>query len=99
MSHEIALISLDFGRSRGGLGTKINAVIDHHGMPVRIVISQGQPSDKTIARGIQLVRRQLPKWIEAHSVAMRAGGARRDCEQDGDNTSSSAGSAVSAQSN
>jgi transposase len=37
------------GRSRGGLSTKINAVVDHRGMPVRIVLSQGQSSDKTIA--------------------------------------------------
>jgi transposase len=31
------------------LSTKINAVVDHQGMPVRIVLSQGQSSDKTIA--------------------------------------------------
>lgn len=37
------------GRSRGGLSTKINAVVDQQGMPVRIVLSQGQSSDKTIA--------------------------------------------------
>jgi hypothetical protein len=29
------------GRSRGGLSTKINAVVDQQGMPVRIVLSQG----------------------------------------------------------
>jgi transposase len=37
------------GRSRGALSTKINAVVDQQGMPVRIVLSQGQSSDKTIA--------------------------------------------------
>jgi len=37
------------GRSRGGLSTKINAVVDQAGMPVRIVLSQGQSSDKTVA--------------------------------------------------
>jgi transposase len=37
------------GRSRGELSTKINAVVDHQGMPVRIVLSQGRSSDKTIA--------------------------------------------------
>jgi transposase len=37
------------GRSRGGLSTKINAVVDQQGMLVRIVLSQGQSSDKTIA--------------------------------------------------
>lgn len=37
------------GRSRGGLSTKINAVVDQAGMPVRLVLSQGQSSDKTVA--------------------------------------------------
>jgi hypothetical protein len=37
------------GRSRGGLSTKVNAVVDHQGMPVRIVLSQGQSSHRTIA--------------------------------------------------
>jgi transposase len=31
------------------LSTKINAVVDHRGMPVRLVLSQGQSSDKTVA--------------------------------------------------
>jgi transposase len=31
------------------LSTKINAVVDQQGIPVRIVLSQGQSSDKTIA--------------------------------------------------
>ena len=34
------------GRSRGGLSTKINAVVDERGLPVRIVLSAGQASDK-----------------------------------------------------
>nr|WP_190273040.1 IS5 family transposase [Rhodopseudomonas palustris] len=37
------------GRSRAGLSTKINAVVDEAGLPVRIALSQGQSSDKTIA--------------------------------------------------
>ena len=37
------------GRSRGGLTTKIHAVVDAQGLPVRLVISPGQASDKTIA--------------------------------------------------
>ena len=40
------------GRSRGGLSTKINAVVDQAGMPVRIVLSQGQSSDKTVAPAV-----------------------------------------------
>nr|WP_234832342.1 IS5 family transposase [Rhodopseudomonas palustris] len=31
------------------MSTKINAVVDEAGLPVRIVLSQGQSSDKTIA--------------------------------------------------
>jgi len=31
------------------LSTKINAVVDQAGMPVRLVLSQGQSSDKTVA--------------------------------------------------
>lgn len=30
------------GRSRGGLSTKINAVVDENGLPVRLVLSAGQ---------------------------------------------------------
>ena len=31
------------------MSTKINAVVDHQGMPVRIVLSPGHSSDKTLA--------------------------------------------------
>ena len=34
------------GRSRGGLSTKINALVDEHRLPLRIVLSAGQASDK-----------------------------------------------------
>jgi hypothetical protein len=34
------------GRSRGGLSTKINVRVDARGLPVRIVLSQGQAADK-----------------------------------------------------
>ena len=37
------------GRSRGGLSTKIHAVVDQDGLPVGVLISPGQASDKTIA--------------------------------------------------
>ena len=33
------------GRSRGGLSTKINAVVDENGLPVRLVLTAGQASD------------------------------------------------------
>src|SRR5690606_16706379 len=34
------------GRSRGGLSTKINALVDERGLPVRIVLPAGQTSAK-----------------------------------------------------
>ncbi|MEW6124573.1 MAG: IS5 family transposase [Pseudomonadota bacterium] len=34
------------GRSRGGLSTKINALVNQDGLPLRIVLSAGQASDK-----------------------------------------------------
>src|SRR6187401_2271831 len=37
------------GRSRGGLSTKIHAVVDGRGLPVRLVLTAGQASDKTTA--------------------------------------------------
>nr|WP_293335530.1 IS5 family transposase [Parvibaculum sp.] len=37
------------GRSRGGLSTKIHAVVDQDGLPVRLHLTQGQASDKTTA--------------------------------------------------
>lgn len=33
------------GHSRGGLSTKIHAVVDQGGLPVRLLISLGQASD------------------------------------------------------
>ena len=33
------------GRSRGGLSTKIHAVVDQDGLPVRVLLSPGQASD------------------------------------------------------
>ena len=35
------------GRSRGGLRTKIDAVVDAAGLPVRFLLTPGQASDKT----------------------------------------------------
>ena len=34
------------GRSRGGLSTKIHSVVDANGLPVRLLLSPGQASDK-----------------------------------------------------
>lgn len=38
------------GRSRGGLSTKINAAVDQAGMPIRVVLSPGQASDRPLHR-------------------------------------------------
>ncbi|WP_281289620.1 transposase [Maritimibacter fusiformis] len=37
------------GLSRGGLTTKIHAVVDRRGLPVRLLLTLGQASDKTTA--------------------------------------------------
>lgn len=37
------------GRSRGGLNTKIHAVVDQDGLPVRILLAAGQASNMTAA--------------------------------------------------
>lgn len=37
------------GRPRGGLSTKIRAVVDQDGLPVRLHLTPGQASDKTAA--------------------------------------------------
>jgi transposase len=38
------------GRSRGGLTTKIHAVVDADGLPIRLVLTAGQANDSTVAR-------------------------------------------------
>lgn len=38
-----------FGRSRGGLTTKIHAVVDAHGLPINVAITGGQQHDSVAA--------------------------------------------------
>ena len=38
------------GRSRGGLTTKIHAVVNEHGLPLRFLLTKGQASDVPPAR-------------------------------------------------
>ena len=40
------------GRSRGGLSTKINAMVDARGLPAAITLSPGQASDKAAVAGL-----------------------------------------------
>src|SRR3954454_2773372 len=37
------------GRSRGGLSTELHVVVDGCGLPLRVVVSPGQASDKAVA--------------------------------------------------
>ena len=37
------------GRSRGGLTTKIHAVVDRNGLPVRLALTPGQDHDNALA--------------------------------------------------
>ena len=46
------------GRSRGGLTTKIHAVVDASGLPLRFALSPGQAHDSTLAG--HLLDDQLP---------------------------------------
>ncbi|WP_156457988.1 IS5 family transposase [Sphingomonas sp. Leaf412] len=40
------------GRSRGGLSTKINALVDQDGLPLRVTLSPGQASDKAAVEAL-----------------------------------------------
>ncbi|UFN46857.1 IS5 family transposase [Roseomonas sp. OT10] len=40
------------GRSRGGLSTKINVLVNQDGLPLRIVLSAGQASDKAAVEAL-----------------------------------------------
>jgi len=40
------------GRSRGGLNTKINAVVEENGLPIRLSLSADQTSDKAAAHAL-----------------------------------------------
>ena len=42
------------GRSRGGLTTKIHAVVDRNGLPVRLALTPGQDHDNALATDLLL---------------------------------------------
>lgn len=52
------------GRSRGGLSTKINAMVDGRGLPVAITLSAGQASGKAAVEGL-LARHPAPGDVVA----------------------------------
>jgi transposase len=64
------------GRSRGGLTTKVHAVVDADGLPIRLVLSKGQAHDGPIGR-------QLLDHLQAGNIllgdkAYDADGLRQD---------------------
>ena len=64
------------GLSRGGLSTKIHAIVDDQGLPIRLALSQGQAGDKSAgAELISTLRRAR------HVVADRGYDARALVEQ------------------
>ena len=40
------------GRSRGGLTTKIHAVVDTNGLPVRLALTTGEAHDNRLVRNL-----------------------------------------------
>jgi len=40
------------GRSRGGLTTKIHAIVDENGLPVKLLLTPGHASDKATAQSL-----------------------------------------------
>ncbi|QXC52972.1 transposase (plasmid) [Agrobacterium salinitolerans] len=50
------------GRSRGGLTTKIHALVDADGLPVRLELSAGQAADAPMA---EKLLRDIQRAIEA----------------------------------
>lgn len=52
------------GRSRGGLSSKINAMVDARGLPAAITLSPGQASDKAALAGL-LALHPRPGDVEA----------------------------------
>ena len=69
------------GRSRGGLTTKIHAVVDAQGLPVRLGLTAGQAHDAPAALG--LLDRLAPRTIVLGDKAYDAGSIRDLIEAQG----------------
>ena len=69
------------GRSRGGLTTKIHAVVNASGLPLRFALSPGQAHDSTVCHGSNAVdvwRGSYPSGKRlANKFSQIAGGALR----------------------
>ncbi|MBA3676389.1 MAG: IS5 family transposase [Sphingosinicella sp.] len=69
------------GRSRGGLTTKIHAVVDRQGLPVRLGLTAGQAHDAPAA--LALLDRLEPRTIVLADKAYDAGSIRDLIEEQG----------------
>ena len=73
------------GRSRGGFGTKLHAVVDALGLPVRFAIGPGQQNDMAAACGLvqglsagQVIADRAYHAHQLHDVILDQGGKRLD---------------------
>jgi transposase len=64
------------GRSRGGLTSKIHAVVDTNGLPVRLALTAGEAHDNRLA-GELLSRLKSKTMLRRHSCCSRSRAARR----------------------
>ncbi len=69
------------GRSRGGLTTKIHAVVDAQGLPIRLGLTAGQAHDAPAA--LELLDRLAPRTIVLGDKAYDANGIRDLIEAQG----------------
>jgi hypothetical protein len=64
------------GRSRGGLTSKIHAVVDSNGLPVRLALSPGEPRG---VRGDAGRDRPLIHWPDSARAFLSEGSRSRRC--------------------
>jgi transposase len=69
------------GRSRGGLTTKLHALVDAQGLPVRVLISEGQAWDGHYAR--QLIEHLRPGIVLLADRAYDSNDLRRQIAEKG----------------
>lgn len=60
------------GRSRGGLSTKINAMVDANGLPVAITLAPGQASDKAAVPALLATREVVGDVVADRGYDARA---------------------------
>jgi transposase len=73
------------GRSRGGLTSKIHAVVDTNGLPVRLALTAGEAHDNRLAAAVIREGRINPvqlAWLDsplAELIPPRTDPARHSC--------------------